>query len=105
MAVPGLYRGIAGAKDESGLQAGLPGGIELGDSAVVGIVGERAPALALVRALVCPAADVGCMRLIEARAANNAAAKRSEVELSRRYAGFSDGPVRYAIIVIPPRVP
>jgi 4-amino-4-deoxy-L-arabinose transferase-like glycosyltransferase len=54
-------------------------------------------------ALVCPAADAGCMRLIEAHAAKDAAAKRSEVELSRRYAGRNDPPGRYVIIIIPPR--
>jgi hypothetical protein len=47
--------------------------------------------------------DTGCVQQIEARAAGNSAARRSEVELSRRYAGWSDPPVRYAIIIIPPR--
>jgi 4-amino-4-deoxy-L-arabinose transferase-like glycosyltransferase len=54
-------------------------------------------------ALVCRADDAPCVGLIEARAATNPAARRSEVELSRRYMGFNDPPVRYVIIVIPPK--
>jgi 4-amino-4-deoxy-L-arabinose transferase-like glycosyltransferase len=54
-------------------------------------------------ALTCAVSDAGCMKLIEGWAAFNAGAVRSDVELSRRYLGWSDPPVRYAIIVIPPR--
>jgi len=54
-------------------------------------------------ALVCPVADVGCVQQIEALAADKPTAKRSEVELSRRYAGWNDPAVRYVIIVLPPR--
>ena len=54
-------------------------------------------------ALTCPVADTGCVQQIEAQAAGNSAARRSEVELSRRYMGWNDPPVRYAIIVVPPR--
>jgi hypothetical protein len=54
-------------------------------------------------ALVCPMVEAQCVRLIEARATSNTAARRSEVTLSRRHAGFSEPPVRYLIIIVPPR--
>jgi hypothetical protein len=54
-------------------------------------------------ALTCPVTEADCIRLIEGWAAFNPNAKRSEVELSRRYMGYSDPPVRYAIIIIPPK--
>jgi hypothetical protein len=54
-------------------------------------------------ALVCPVTLPECMRAVNERAAKNPAAKRVEVEISRRYFGVGDRPERYLIVTIPPR--
>jgi len=54
-------------------------------------------------ALVCPVDEGACVKAIEARAASEAGARRSEVELARRHLGVTDKPERYLIITIPPR--
>jgi hypothetical protein len=54
-------------------------------------------------ALVCPALDQPCVRMLEARAARAPAAKRSEVELSRTHLGVADAPTRYVIGIVPPQ--
>jgi 4-amino-4-deoxy-L-arabinose transferase-like glycosyltransferase len=52
--------------------------------------------------LFCPAEDGECIKAIDAVAAHGPPGKRVEVELSRRYLGFSDKPVRYVIVIVPP---
>ena len=54
-------------------------------------------------ALYCPEADDVCMRALNARADRSIVAKRTEVEVSRRFLGISDRPERYVIVIIPPR--
>jgi hypothetical protein len=82
--------------------AGRPSTFDVGGPAATPWASETRIAREGV-ALACPIADTGCVRQIEALAAGSAAAKRSEVELSRRYAGWNDPPVRYVIIIVPPR--
>src|SRR4029077_4753028 len=53
--------------------------------------------------LYCPADDSICMKALNSRAAGSAVAKRVEVELSRRFLGIADKPVRYVIVTIPPQ--
>ena len=54
-------------------------------------------------ALYCPAADLVCMKALNARAAAERVAKRIEVEMSRTFLGIADKPERYVIVTIPPR--
>jgi 4-amino-4-deoxy-L-arabinose transferase-like glycosyltransferase len=54
-------------------------------------------------ALVCPVAKIRCVNAIEARAAGMPSARRTEVELVRRYLGAVGQSARYLIITIPPR--
>ncbi len=51
-------------------------------------------------ALVCPEAEAICMHFLNARAGN---ATRTAVTLSRRHWGVGDKPVRYVIVVLPPK--
>jgi hypothetical protein len=53
-------------------------------------------------ALVCPVDDEHCSREADALAARHRAGQRTEVEISRRYLGMSDRPIRYRIITVPP---
>ncbi len=54
-------------------------------------------------ALYCPAADGPCMKALDAWAARSAGAKRSEIEVSRRFLGNADKPERYVVLIILPR--
>jgi 4-amino-4-deoxy-L-arabinose transferase-like glycosyltransferase len=51
-------------------------------------------------ALVCPEAQGACMDRLNARAA---ALPRHVVTLSRTFVGVADAPVRYVIVIVPPR--
>jgi hypothetical protein len=51
-------------------------------------------------AIVCPEAELSCMRRLNALAA---ALPRHAVTLSRHYLGAADLPVRYVIVVVPPK--
>ena len=53
-------------------------------------------------ALVCRAADVACVAVVDRLAARLPTGKRAEVTLSRKYFGVSDEPVRYSIVTVPP---
>jgi hypothetical protein len=53
-------------------------------------------------ALFCPVEMVACVQAMNERAARGPAGQRVEVELSRRYFGTADPPVRYLIVTIPP---
>jgi Dolichyl-phosphate-mannose-protein mannosyltransferase len=52
--------------------------------------------------LYCPAQDAQCIKPMDEIAAHGPPGKRVEVEVSRRYLGFSDKPVRYVIVTVPP---
>jgi hypothetical protein len=54
-------------------------------------------------ALYCPAADVVCVRALDARAVRSVVRTRVEVQISRTFLGIADKPVHYVIVVIPPR--
>jgi hypothetical protein len=51
-------------------------------------------------AIVCPEAELSCMRRLNALAA---ALPRHIVTLSRHHLGAADLPVRYVIVVVPPK--
>ena len=51
-------------------------------------------------AIVCPEAELSCMERLNALAA---ALPRHTVTLSRHYLGTADLPVRYVIVVVPPK--
>jgi hypothetical protein len=53
-------------------------------------------------ALYCPAADIVCMKALNARAAESVVGRRVELELSRRFLGIAGKPERYVIVTIPP---
>ena len=53
--------------------------------------------------LVCPARSSSCVNTANARAARGPASKRLELEVARRFLGFTGQPARYLIIAIPPR--
>jgi len=53
-------------------------------------------------AMVCPVEQSHCVSALDARA-QAPTARRSEVAISRRYLGSADAPVRYLILIIPPR--
>ena len=55
--------------------------------------------------LFCPAEDAQCIVAMDEVAAHGPTGKRAEVEVSRRYLGFSDKPVRYVIVTVPPSLP
>jgi hypothetical protein len=52
--------------------------------------------------LYCPAEDALCIKAMDELAAHGPPGRRVEVEVSRRYLGFSDKPVRYVIVTVPP---
>ena len=54
-------------------------------------------------ALYCPAADLVCMKALNARAAESVVGRRVEVEISRTFLGIAGKPERYVIVTIPPR--
>jgi 4-amino-4-deoxy-L-arabinose transferase-like glycosyltransferase len=54
-------------------------------------------------ALVCPIAELRCMRALQERVAKWHAVHREEVEISRSYFGVADKPERYLIVTIPPQ--
>jgi 4-amino-4-deoxy-L-arabinose transferase-like glycosyltransferase len=54
-------------------------------------------------ALYCPTVDNPCMKALDAWAARSAGAKRSEIEVSRRFLGSTDKAERYVVLIIPPR--
>jgi hypothetical protein len=43
------------------------------------------------------------MTALNAWAARSPAAKRAEIEVSRRFLGTADKPERYVVLIIPPR--
>jgi 4-amino-4-deoxy-L-arabinose transferase-like glycosyltransferase len=51
-------------------------------------------------ALACPEPEVGCMQKLNERAAG---LPRHAATLSRRHWGVADAPVRYVIVIVPPR--
>jgi len=51
-------------------------------------------------ALICPMADQGCIKTIEARA--GAAGYRFEVGFARSYFGVTGRPATYLVIIVPP---
>lgn len=54
-------------------------------------------------ALACRTDDVFCLLGVNRLVQRHPAGKRAEVELSRTYLGHADPPVRYAVIIVPPR--
>jgi 4-amino-4-deoxy-L-arabinose transferase-like glycosyltransferase len=54
-------------------------------------------------ALACPEPEAICMFFLNQRIANEPAAKRTEVTLSRTHLGVADAPVRYLIVIVPPK--
>jgi 4-amino-4-deoxy-L-arabinose transferase-like glycosyltransferase len=54
-------------------------------------------------ALYCPIEDGPCTRALDAWAARSPAAKRTQVEVSRRFLGTADKAERYVVLIIPPR--
>ena len=54
-------------------------------------------------ALYCPIADGPCAKALDAWAARSTGAKRSEIEVSRRFLGTTDKAERYVVLIIPPR--
>jgi hypothetical protein len=54
-------------------------------------------------ALYCPAEDSDCMKAMNALAERGPVGTRREVEISRRFAGTADAPVRYVIVTLLPR--
>jgi hypothetical protein len=54
-------------------------------------------------ALYCPIVDGPCMKALDAWAVRSPAAKRTEIEVSRRFLGTADKPERYVILIVPPR--
>ena len=54
-------------------------------------------------ALTCPEPELVCMHYLEQRAAGVADARRRVVTLSRTHLGVADEPVRYVIVILPPR--
>jgi len=53
-------------------------------------------------ALYCPADDNDCVKAMNALVGRGRIGARREVEISRRFAGTSDKPVRYVIVTLPP---
>jgi hypothetical protein len=53
-------------------------------------------------AMVCPVDQSECVSALNARAQAQSA-RRSEVEISRRWFGIAGAPVRYLIVTVPPR--
>jgi 4-amino-4-deoxy-L-arabinose transferase-like glycosyltransferase len=53
-------------------------------------------------ALFCPVAELGCVQVMNDRAARGPIGRRAEVALSRTYLGAADQPERYVIVTIPP---
>ncbi len=51
-------------------------------------------------ALACPESEVGCMQKLNERAAG---LPRHAATLSRRHLGVADAPVRYVIVIVPPK--
>jgi hypothetical protein len=54
-------------------------------------------------ALACPEPEAICMFFLQQRIASELAAKRIEVTLSRTHLGVADAPVRYLIVIVPPK--
>ncbi len=54
-------------------------------------------------ALFCPTVESVCMKALNERAERSRVAARVEVDISRAFAGASDAPVRYVIVIVPPR--
>ncbi|HVY59242.1 MAG TPA: glycosyltransferase family 39 protein [Xanthobacteraceae bacterium] len=54
-------------------------------------------------ALACPVDERPCMKALAARAAHSPDARRTDVEIARRFFGTDDRPERFVIVVIPPR--
>jgi hypothetical protein len=52
--------------------------------------------------LVCPVPEAHCMTTLDRRLAGAQVAADREVEIARAHLGFTDTPVRYRIVVIPP---
>ncbi len=54
-------------------------------------------------ALVCPTEYAACMALMDALAAKQTKAERSDVQLTPRWLGLEASPQRFTIVVVPPR--
>jgi 4-amino-4-deoxy-L-arabinose transferase-like glycosyltransferase len=54
-------------------------------------------------ALVCPVGDLGCKVKANLYAAREPTARRTVIDIVRRYLGFAGAPERYLIVVVPPR--
>jgi 4-amino-4-deoxy-L-arabinose transferase-like glycosyltransferase len=54
-------------------------------------------------ALYCPAEDGDCVKALNALAGRGPVGTRRDVEISRRFAGAADKPVRYVIVTLLPR--
>jgi hypothetical protein len=54
-------------------------------------------------ALYCPAEDSDCMKAMNALAERGRVGTRADVEITRRFAGAADKPVRYVIVTLLPR--
>jgi 4-amino-4-deoxy-L-arabinose transferase-like glycosyltransferase len=54
-------------------------------------------------AIVCPKPELSCVQAMNAYAARYPSAKSEDIVLARRYFGTFDTPVRYEMVIIPPR--